>query len=159
MREEEIPMNSRFKIVAAAVCGMLLGLPGTQAADTWPVAMDWDTKDIFIQLGTESGKLVIQPGEFNLAAGELYRFVIDNSGDISHSLAAPEFAATVLTSALMKSPPSSDLTSMSMVSGMVVRPGERMEWHLMPVKTGTYKFGCNVPMHAAAGMEATISVL
>ena len=143
-------MNRRFRVLAAAVCGMLLGLPGAQAADTLPVAMNWNTTDVSIQLATERGKLVVQPGEFNLKAGGLYRFVIVNDSGVNHSLSAPEFAGTVLIS---------DLESMSIVSGLVVRPGERVEWHLMPVKEGTYKFGCSNPAHAAAGMEATIHVL
>ena len=143
-------MNMRFRVLAAAVCGMLLGLPGAQAADTLPVAMNWNTKDVSIKLATERGNLVVQPGEFNLKTGELYRFVIVNDSGVNHSLSAPEFAGTVLIS---------DLESMSIVSGLVVRPGERVEWHLMPVKEGTYKFGCSNPAHAAAGMEATIHVL
>jgi len=107
------------------------------------------------------GDLVVQPGEFNLKAGELYRFVIVNDTGVNHSLSAPEFVAKgkVLTASLMKSPPSSDLTPMSIVSGVVMRPGETMEWYLMPVKEGTYKFGCSNNVHAAAGMEAMIHVL
>lgn len=143
-------MNRRFGVLAAAICGMLLGLPGAQAADTWPVTTNWDTEDVSIRLATGRGNLVIQPGEVNLNAGELYRFVIVNDSGVSHSISAPEFAGKVLTSGP---------TSMSMVSGTVMRPGERMEWYLMPVTEGTYKFGCSTAVHAAAGMEATIHVL
>jgi len=152
-------MNRRFGVLAVAVCGMLLGLPGAQAADTWPVTTNWDTQDVSIRLATARGSLVVQPGEFNLKAGELYRFVIVNDSGVNHSISAPEFAGKVLTSGLMKSPASLDLTSMSIVSGMVMRPGEKMEWYLMPVTAGTYKFGCGNVVHAAAGMEATIRVL
>jgi len=152
-------MNRRFGVLAAAVCGMLLGLPGAQAADTWPVTTNWNAQDVSIRLATGRGNLVIQPGEFNLKSGELYRFVIVNDSGVSHSISAPEFAGKVLTSGLMKSPASSDLTSMSIESGMVMRPGEKMEWYLMPVTEGTYKFGCGNVVHAAAGMEATIHVL
>ncbi len=139
-------MNRRFRVLAAAVCSMVLVLSSAQAADTLPVAMNLDIKDVSIQLA--AGR--IQPGEFNLKVGEPYRFVIVNDSGVNHSLSAPEFAGTVLIS---------DLESMSIVSGLVLRPGERAEWHLMPVKEGTYKFGCSNPAHAAAGMEATIYVL
>ena len=154
-------MNRRFTFMAAAVCGMLLGFPGAQAADTWPVAKNWDAKDVSIRLAMARGELVVQPGEFNLKAGELYRFLIVNDTGVNHSLSAPEFVGKgrVLTAGLMKSPPSSDLTPMSIVSGMVMRPGETIEWYLMPVTEGTYKFGCSNDVHAAAGMEATIHVL
>ena len=152
-------MNRRFGVLAAAVCGMLLGLPGAQAADTWPATTNWDTEDVSIRLATGRGNLVFQPGEFNLKAGELYRFVIVNDTGVNHSLSAPKFAGKVLTSGLMKSPASSDLTSMNIASGIVMRPGERMEWYLMPVTEGIYKFGCGNAVHAAAGMEATIHVL
>ncbi len=139
-------MNKRFRVLAAAVCGMLLVLSGAQAADTLPVAMNSGAKDVSIQLAT--GR--IQPGEFNLKVGELYRFVIVNRSGVKHSLSAPEFAGTALIS---------DVESMSIMSGGVVRPGERTEWHLTPLMPGTYKFGCANPVHAAAGMEATIHVL
>jgi uncharacterized cupredoxin-like copper-binding protein len=107
------------------------------------------------------GELVVQPGEFKLKAGELYRFVIINDTGVNHSLSAPEFVARgkVLTAGLMKSPPGSDPTTMSVASGMVMRSGETIEWYLMPVTEGTYKFGCSNDVHAAAGMEATIHVL
>jgi uncharacterized cupredoxin-like copper-binding protein len=139
-------MNTRFRVLAAAVCGMLLVLSGAQAADTLPVAMNLDVKDVSIQLAP----VRIQPDEFSLKVGERYRFVIDNRSDVNHSLSAPEFAVTALIS---------DIESMSIMTGMVVRPGERMEWHLTPLMVGTYKFGCANPVHAAAGMEATIHVL
>jgi uncharacterized cupredoxin-like copper-binding protein len=140
---------------------MLLGLPGAQAADTWPVGMNWDTENVSIRLATGRGNLVIQPGEVNLKAGELYgevnleagelyRLVIVNDSGVTHSISAPEFAGTVLTS---------HPATMSIVSGTVMRPGEKMEWYLMPVTEGTYKFGCSTAVHAAAGMEATIHVL
>ena len=148
---KEIPMNRRSTIVAATICGMLLGLPGAQAADTWPVITTWDATDISIRMARAKGDLVLQPGEFNLTAGELYRFVIVNDTGVNHSLTAPEFATKVLTS--------EPTTSMSVASGMVMRPGEKMEWYLMPVKEGTYKFGGDDAVHAAAGMEATINVL
>ena len=144
-------MNRRSTIVAATLCGMLLGLPGAQAADTWPVITTWDATDVSIRMARAKGDLVLQPGEFNLNAGELYRFVVVNDTGFNHSLMAPEFAGKVLTS--------DTTTSMSVASGMVMRPGESMEWYLMPVKEGTYKFGCGNTEHAAAGMEATIHVL
>ncbi len=152
-------MIRRFTFAAAAVCGMLLGLPGAQAADTRTVAKNWDTEDVSVLLTTERGNLVVQPGEFNLKAGELYRLVIANKSSVNHSLSAPEFAGKVLTAGIMKSPLSSDLASMSMVNGMMMRPGETVEWYLMPIKEGNFKFGCNNAVHAAAGMEATIHVL
>ena len=143
-------MNKRLRVLAAAVCGMLLGLPGAQAADTWPVVTNSDVKDVSIRLDMVRGDFVVQPGEFNLKVGEPYRLVIVNRSSVNHSLSAPEFAGTVLIS---------DAESMSIWRGKVVRPGERMEWQLTPATAGTYKFGCANSVHAAAGLEATIHVL
>ncbi|NCF26920.1 MAG: hypothetical protein GWP69_06040 [Gammaproteobacteria bacterium] len=143
-------MNRRFGVLAAAVCGMLLGFPGAQAADTWPVVTSWDAVDVSVRLATARGELVVQPGEFNLRAGELYRFVIVNDSGVKHSLSAPKLAGKVLIS---------DLASTNIVSGVVMRPGERVEWYLMPVTEGTYKFGCANSVHAASGMETTMHVL
>ncbi len=152
-------MYTRLTIAVVAVCGMLLGSPVTRAADTWPVQMEWDRTNMFIQFGEYQNDLMVYPGKLTLQEGELYRFVVINPSDMTHIVAAPEFGERTLTSALMKTPASADLTKASLAEGIVVRPGEMMEWYFMPVKEGTYKFGCAQPAHADAGMHAIVEVL
>jgi len=152
-------MYTRLTIAAVAVFGMLLGSPVTRAADTWPMPMEWNQTDVFIQLGTGENDLMVYPGELTLQTGELYRFVVINPSDMTHIVAAPEFSDKALTSALMKTPLSAGLATASLAEGIVVRPGEMMEWYFMPVKEGTYKFGCAQSAHAKAGMHAMIEVL
>ncbi|MDH3414534.1 MAG: plastocyanin/azurin family copper-binding protein, partial [Gammaproteobacteria bacterium] len=102
---------------------------------------------------------MVYPGKLTLQRGELYRFVVINPSEMTHIVAAPEFSEKTLTSALMKTPASADLAKASLAEGIVVRPGEMMEWYFMPVKEGTYKFGCAQSAHAKAGMHAMIEVL
>ena len=152
-------MYTRLTIAAVVVFGMLLGSPVTRAADTWPVPTEWDRTNVFIQFGEYQNDLMVYPGKLTLQKGELYRFVIVNPSNMTHVVAAPELSHKALTSALMKTPPSADLTTASLAQGVVVRPGEMMEWYFMPVKEGTYKFGCAQSAHAKAGMHAMIEVL
>lgn len=152
-------MNTRSTIAIAAVFSMLLGSPATRAADTWPVQMEWDRTDVFIQFGEYQNDLMVYPGKLTLQKGELYRFVVINPSDMTHVVAAPEFGDTTLTSGLMKTPASADLAKASLAEGIMVRPGEMMEWYFMPMKEGTYKFGCGKPAHAKAGMHAMVEVL
>ncbi|MDH3412802.1 MAG: hypothetical protein OEM98_09970 [Gammaproteobacteria bacterium] len=125
----------RARIAAAAVFGVLLVAPATRAADTWPL-MKWDQTDVFIQLGEYQADPMVYPGELTFQKCNLYRFVVINPSKTSHIVAAPEFGAKVLTTGLMKFPPSADLSKASLAEGIVVRPGEMMEWYLMPVKEG-----------------------
>ncbi len=152
-------MKTRLTIAIAAVFGMLLGSPVTRAADTWPVPMEWDRTDKFIQFGEYQNDLMVYPGKLTLRKGELYRFIVINPTDMTHIVAAPEFSDKTLTSALMKTPASADLAKASLAEGIPVRPGEMMEWYFMPVQEGTYKFGCGTPAHAKAGMHAMVEVL
>lgn len=150
-------MYTRLTIAAAAILGMLLGSPVTRAVDTWSLAK-WDQTDVLIELGTNQNDLMVYPGKLTLQTGKLYRFVVTNPSDMSHVVAAPEFGAMVLTSSLHKFPPSFDLATADMAKGVLVRPGEMMEWYFMPINEGTYKFGCAKPTHASAGMHAMIEV-
>lgn len=152
-------MRTRLTIAALAAFCMLLGSPVTRAADTWPVPMGWDRTHIYIQFGEYQNDLMVYPGKLTLQTGELYRFVVINPSDMAHVAAAPEFGENVLTSALTKTPASADLAKASLAEGIVVRPGEMMEWYLVPVKKGTYKLGCAQAAHAEVGMHTTIEVL
>jgi uncharacterized cupredoxin-like copper-binding protein len=114
---------------------------------------------MFIQFGEYQNDLMVYPGKLTLQKGQLYRFVVVNPSDMTHVVAAPEFSDKALTSALMKTPPSTDLATASLAEGVAVRPGEMMEWYLMPIKEGTYKFGCAQSAHAKAGMHTMIEVL
>lgn len=152
-------MHTRLAIAAATILGMLMGSPVTRAADTWPLPSGWDQTDVFIQLGTGENDLLVYPGKLTLQRGELYRFVVINPSETDHVVVARELGANVLTAVLTKVPPSADLAQTTMAEGIVVRPGEMMEWYLMPLQEGMYKIGCANFVHAKAGMHAMVEVL
>ena len=158
-------MNGPFKILAAAVCGLLLGLPAAKAEI--PVY-------VFIDMGAPGNALVMSPREVTLKAGEIYRFVVSNPGEIAHVVAAPELGATVQTKQLtIGSPrlelyegrvdwgqtPRTALPARKIIAGVMLKPGEQIEWTFTPLVEGVYKFGCDDPAHAAAGMHATVDVI
>ena len=129
-----------------------MGLPATQAHDRSPIV-------VFISFGTLENELKVFPRELTLEAGELYQLVVSNPSENNHVVVAPEFAATALTKKLLKSSPRIDYPAASLTTGISVQPGHMMEWTFTPLKEGTYKFGCDEPVHAAAGMHATIKVV
>lgn len=184
-------MKAPLKIVAAALCGMLLGFPVAQADEYFPV------NEVFIQLGMGEQELVIYPHDLTLQAGEIYRLVVTNPTETTHVVAAPELEAVALTTDLsvqagelnkyviinpgeptpvvaleasqlggteLTSDPlewseATDYPSESLHTGISIGPGQMMEWYLMPVKEGSYKFGCDDPVHAAFGMHTMIEVI
>ena len=147
-------MNTPSKFFAAAVCGLLLGLPAAAQADEY-----WPMEDIFIHFGTQDNKLTVSPAELTLQAGEIYRIVVINPSTKSHVVAAPELAATGLTVDLLKGTPKVDYPTAAISAGISVRPGQMMEWTFMPIQEGRYKLGCNQLFHKAAGMHAMIEVV
>ena len=171
-------MNAPLKILAAAVCGLLLGLPAAQADDYWAMQVDeysvqprdvppltaqadegWPVTDVFIHFGTADNEWTVSPPELTLQAGEIYRIVVINPSEKSHVVAAPELAAAGLTTSLLKGTPRVDYPTASISAGISVRPGQLMEWSFMPIKEGRYKLGCENLIHALSGMHAMIEVV
>lgn len=146
-------MNAPLKFLAAALCGLLLGLPAAHAEDYWPI------NDVYIQLGAEGNAMVIEPAEVTLRVGEVYRFIVSNPSDITHIVAAPEFRQTVVTTELLKWTPTLDYPGLVLSAGISLHSGEMMEWTFVALEEGKYKFGCDDPVHAAAGMHTIINVV
>lgn len=143
-------MNTPFRIFAAAVCAFLLGFPAALAGDI-PIRH-------FINLGTAQDALTIYPRELTLQIGETYQFVVSNPSKVGHVVAAPEFAATVRTAELTIGSPRVDYPVPGISEGISLQPGQMIEWTFTPLAEGVYKFGCDDPVHAKAGMHARIKV-
>jgi len=145
-------MNATLKFAAAALCGMLLGIPAVQADEDFP------STSLYIELGTTEGEYLAFPHDLNLQVGELYRLVITNPSPDLHLLIAPEFGDTVLTTGASRRPARGDLRYASMESGIAVRPGEMVELYFVPFKEGRYKLFCEERTHTAGGMEISVDV-
>jgi len=114
----------------------------------------------FINLGTAADELTVYPHKLMLQVGETYQFVVSNPSKHIHVVAAPELAAQVKTAQLVITgeklgveTPALDITT-----GITMQPGQMILWTFTPLVEGVYKFGCNDPVHAAAGMQAMIEV-
>ena len=146
-------MRAPLKILAAAVCGLLLGLPAVQAGEM-PIHQ-------FINMGTAENEFSVYPHALMLKVGETYQFVVSNPSKEIHVVAAPELAATVKTTQLaitgeklgVAAPP------LDLMTGITMQPGQIVLWTFTPLDEGVYKFGCDDPVHAAAGMQAMIEVM
>jgi len=148
-------MNAPLKILAAALCGLLLGLPAAQAHedDFWPIT------DLYVQFGGEHGQLMVSPSELTLQAGELYRIILINPSGLVHVVAAPELAANGLTTGILQGFEDVNYPAASITAGISLAPGQTIEWTFMPLEEGTFKLGCEDRVHAAAGLHAMIKVV
>ncbi len=146
-------MNAPLKIFAAALCGLLLGLPAAQAEDEWPVT------DVYIQMGAQGNPMIIEPREVTLQVGEVYRFVISNPSNVTHNVAATKLREAVVTTELFKWTPTLDYPALVLSAGISLHPGESMEWTFVALEEGAFKFGCDDPTHAAAGMQTIVKVV
>jgi len=144
-------MNALLKVLAASASVLLLGLPAARAEVT-PIHH-------FINLGTVGNELTVTPTVLTLRVGETYQLIVSNPSESEHVVAAPELVATTTTTGLLTLSPTAEHSTASLTAGLPVRPGQMMEWTFMPTREGTYKFGCDNPAHAAAGMHMRIKVV
>ena len=174
-------MKAPLKILAAALCGLLLGLPVAQADDSLDsLALQVDDysiqpavlspplevanfapeTDVFIYFGTADNEMTVSPAEVTLQVGQPYRIVVINPSEDSHIVAASEeLAATMRTTSVLKGTPMVRYPSNLISSGILVGPGEMMEWSFTPLQDGKGKLGCSTPLHADAGMHTMITVV
>lgn len=145
-------MKAPLKNLAAAVCGLLLGLSAAQAG-VLPIHQ-------FINMGTAGDEFTVYPHQLTLRVGETYQFVISNPSKHIHVVAAPELAATGITEQLVITGQKIGVAapSLDIQTGITMEPGQVILWTFTPLSEGVYKFGCDDPVHAAAGMEAMIQV-
>jgi len=144
-------MNALLRILAAAMCVLLLGLP--------PARADEGVTDVFIQLGTAENELIIHPREVTLQVDTLYRFVVSNPSQSTHIVAAPELRLNAWTIGMMYWISELDDPPLVFPEKISLHPGEMMVWIFVPLVEGTYKFGCDDPVHAAAEMHTMIKVI
>lgn len=146
-------MSARVKVMAA-MAGLLLavGFPAAWAEVT-PIRH-------FVNLGTVAGdELTVTPAEVTLRVGQTYQLVVSNPSEAKHVVSAPELLATTTTARLVTLSPSVEHPAASLKAGVSMQPAAMMEWTFTPNKEGTYKFGCDTPAHAAAGMHMRIRVV
>lgn len=146
-------MNAHLKFAVAALCGMLLGLPAAHSDDDFPAT------NLYIELGTTEGDLVVFPRDIKLQVGELYRLALTNPSPYHHVMIAPEFAATVLTAGISRLVQGVDLPYASIGAGINMPAGEMMQIYFLPFKEGRFKLFCEDRSHTTAGMEVTIDVV
>ena len=147
-------MNAPNKLIAAAVCGLLLGLPLAQAENYL------SPTDVFIHFGARDNAVRVSPAEIALVVGEPYRVVVINSSEERHIVAASEeLAATMRASSLLKGTPRIDYPTGAITKGIELGPGEMLEWSFTPLQEGKAKIGCATPLHAELGMHTMIEMV
>jgi uncharacterized cupredoxin-like copper-binding protein len=145
-------MSALVKVMAT-MAGLLLAVRCPAAwAEEMPIRH-------FINLGTVGNELIITPAEVTLRVGETYQFVVSNPSEAKHVVSAAELLAATKTAKLVTLSPSVEHPAASLKAGVSVQPGAMMEWTFTPNKVGTYKFGCDTPAHAVAGMHMRIRVI
>jgi len=145
-------MSAPYRVLATAVCGLLLGLPAA-----WAVSPIY----LFINVGAATNELTVHPQELTLDKGKLYQFVVSNPSEMIHVVAAPELAKAVNTADLTIAGKGLNVAApaMDIYTGITLQPGQIIEWTFTPLGEGSYKFGCDDAAHAAAGMHTMIRVV
>ncbi len=133
-----------------AVCGCLLAVAGSRAADL----SKQEPIEVAIQLGSASGDLIFEPNKLTFETGKLYKLVLTNPSTDKHYLSALRFAAAVWTRKVE--------TEHAEIKGAIreieLKPGGEAEWFFVPVQAGTFAITCTILGHADAGMVGEMTI-
>ena len=95
------------------------------------------------------------PGKMRIRRGETVKFVVSNSGKVTHEMVIGTEAALKSHAEVMKKHPGMEHDEPYMAH---VAPGKKETLTWTFDKTGQFMYGCLVPGHWEAGMKGTILV-
>ena len=162
-------------VVTAVVWAWSGGIVSVEAADTWPVGQSSEGLaqqqpiEVFIQLGSVDGDLVITPRNLVFEKGELYTVVLKNPSDVEHRLSVVSVASAVNTLAKPAVDRGEIKGGLNLkfrgpsfgyeVHEINVAPGGTAEWTFIAVREASVDIGCKVDGHAKAGMVTKINII
>jgi uncharacterized cupredoxin-like copper-binding protein len=137
--------------------GFLAVLPALAAGDL----TSQQPVEVTVQLGDEQSALRFFPDRLVLETGKLYKLVLHNKSPQKHYFSSDSFSRAVFTRKVQVR--DKDGTSIAEVKGAIreieVYPGQKAEWWLVPVKSGTFDdLKCTIKDHSEHGMVGSIVV-
>ena len=78
-----------------------------------------------------------------------------NPSNTKHYLSGLRFASAVWT----RKVETAHAEIKGSISEIELKPGGQAEWYFVPVKAGSFKFGCTIPSHREAGMLGNITIM
>jgi len=146
------------RVLLMTLCGLstVFSLPLHAAGDLSggdPIRVD-------VRLGTDEGLHRFVPDRLSFETGKLYALRINNPSANSYYFGSQGFADVVFTRKVVVL--DKDGNDMAQVYGPVrrieVKPGNRVEWWFVPVRTGQFNDLRSTRTHSEAGMNGMIEV-
>ncbi len=145
-------MMWRYVTVAVgAACLSFTALVASEAADL----SKQEPINVVVQLGNEQGEFVFKPDKLTFETGKLYKLILINPSNTKHYLSGLRFASAVWT----RKVETAQAEIKGSISEIELKPGGQAEWYFVPVKAGSFKFGCTIPSHREAGMLGNITIM
>jgi uncharacterized cupredoxin-like copper-binding protein len=155
LRAARVPGFPCVLFSLAAVLAWLALLPTPAAAADDPYTT------VRVELGTPDGRMTFTPSHLRLRVGTRYRLTIVNGSPSEHEFDAPELILSSESERVEVFDTAG--AKVAVLQGkpdeIVVAPGARVEWYLMPLKalSGAAML-CDLPGHKQAGMQGSIDV-
>ena len=117
--------------------------------------------EVTVQMGDDQNSLRFVPENLRFETGRLYKLVLENRSQNKHYFSSDGFARAVYTRKVQVR--DAQQNSIAEVKGVVreieVYPGQRVEWWLVPIKTGSFDdLRCTISGHAEQGMVGRIDI-
>jgi len=148
--------TSLFALSLSLITSAAWASPGQGSGDNGLTEADVDRT-----ISLEAGDMWFDPEELELAAGEVVKFEITNTGNLEHEFvigskeAQEEHRQMMLN---MANGGGHDMASMDM-AGVTIAPGETgtLLWSV-PDNVNELEYACNIPGHYESGMYGNFSL-
>lgn len=121
-------------------------------ADQQVAGIDWaKAKTVDVELSEYD----FTPDKLHFQLGQPYRLHLANDGWEVHDFASKPFFQAIAAAKLVES--QKTISEPHLVS-IGVAPGKAKDLYFVPVRTGTYSFECNEPLHATFGMTGVAQI-
>jgi uncharacterized cupredoxin-like copper-binding protein len=133
--------------VVATDAGGYVADPGQQVA-----GVDWSkAKTVDVALSEYD----FTPDKLQFQQGQPYRLHLTNDGWEVHDFASKPFFQAIAAAKLVDAQKTISLPHLVSIG---VAPGKAKDLYFVPVRTGTYSFECNEPLHATFGMTGVAQI-
>jgi uncharacterized cupredoxin-like copper-binding protein len=156
-------------LTTAALAGLLAAGSVLQAADQREAM----PSPVTLEMGSPGNAMALSSNMLRFQEGQTYRLLVKNNSDVVHFFAPGDFPKAITTKRFevkggqaialrgnvrTRSSFSRGSPHSITMKKIELRPGGTAEWVFVADKVGSYRFLCDIPAHAQAGMKGTMVI-
>jgi uncharacterized cupredoxin-like copper-binding protein len=126
--------------------------PAVANAQSIVSAADWSKSQT---IGVTLSSFAFTPSEFTFQHGQPYKLHLVNNEDETHTFSSHTLFQAIAVQKVVQNGTEKPAVDKE---GIVLGPNQQADLYFVPVNAGTYKIYCDEFMHAAMGMDGSVTI-